>query len=120
MNIAGLISSFATGTYTVTRKARGAVVRGRIGDGTTTTVTIRASVSPASGADIVRLMQGRQVNSAMTIFTTTELMVGGPGATYEADVITIDGATWELNHVEKWTDSMTGNVGYKCIATDMT
>lgn len=118
MDLAALVTSFATGTYTVTRKARGTTTHGRVNTGTTTTVTITASVSPASGADIQRLLQGRQVNEARTVFTTTQLYVGGTGASYEADRVSIDGATWEVSHVETWRHSTTGAVVYRCLVTD--
>ena len=118
MNLAALISSFNTGTYTVTRKTRGTPSRGIVPT-TSTTLTINASVSPARGMDLVRAMEGRKANGAMTIFTMTELFVGGAGLAQEADVITINGIDWEVSNVEKWTDSVSGASAYKCTAVDI-
>lgn len=118
MNILSLISNFLTSaTYTVTRTAVGSTVRGRIEAGTQTTVTIIGSVSPATGRDLERLPEGRQAGEARTIFTTTQLYVGGQGDAYEADQIAIDGSLWEIFHVEAWLDSQSRATGYKAIAT---
>lgn len=120
MDIAALVAAFSTGTYTVTRRARGTTVRGIIGDGTSTTLTITASCSPSKGFDLLRVPEGRRdKNGAMTIFTTTELKLGGVNSAYEADRISIDGRTWEVDHVELWTDPRSGDVLYKCIASDV-
>lgn len=116
MNIASLIASFATSaTYSVRRTARGTTVRGRIGTGAQTTITIVGSVSPASGKDISRLPEGHTDAEARTIFTATEIYAGGQGAAYEADKVIIDGDDWEVSHVEKWVDSRTRGVGYKVV-----
>lgn len=115
MDVAALIGSFSTGTYTVTRRARGSVVRGRVQDGTQSTVSITASVSPAMGDDLERLPEGRNSKAAYTLFTSTRLYTGGQGEDYEPDWVTIDGFYCEVQHVEKWTDSQTANVGYKAI-----
>lgn len=120
MDIASLMTSFATGTYTVTRRARGSVVRGRVQDGSSTTVSITASVSPSRGLDLMKVPEGRRTNGAMTIFTTTFLYVGGVGESYESDRISIGGATWEVAHVETWTDPLSRSVGYKCVAGSTT
>lgn len=120
MDIASLITSFATGTYTITRRARGSTVRGRVEAGTESTLTITGSASPASGADIEKAAQGRLVHQAYTVFTTTPLKIGGIGDAFEADIITINGSQYELRHLETWQHSTTGNVGYKAIFTDMT
>lgn len=117
MNIPGLIQSFSTASsYSVTRNARGPTDRGRIGDHVSSTFTIVASVSPASGRDIERLPEGRQDSESRTVITTTELYVGAAGSMFEADEITIDGAIWEVAHVEKWVDSKSGGVGWKAVA----
>ena len=116
MNIASLIASFATSaTYSVTRTARGQTVRGRIGLGTQTTVSIIGSVSPASGKDIDRLPEGHTDKETRVIFTATELYAGGQGQDYEADKVIIDGDDWEVTHVETWVDSRSRATGYRVI-----
>lgn len=118
MDVSALISSFVTGTYAVTRTARGTVSRGKVQQGSQTTISISAAVSPASGADIKRLPEGRRTNAAKTIFTTTQLLLGGQGDENESDIVSIDGSTWEVSHVELWTDPATGATGYRCVAVE--
>lgn len=117
MNVAGLIANFATGTYTVTRTARGSTVRGKTGAGSTSTVTARAAVWPASGDDLRRLPEGRRTAESLNFVTVTELYVGGQGEAYEADTVSIRGESWEVSDVDAWIDPLSGAVGYKCIVT---
>lgn len=117
MNVAGLISSFATGTYTVTRTARGSTVRGKTAAGSTSSVSITAAVWPAGGSDLRRLPEGRRASQALALMTATQLYVGGQGDAYEADTVSIDGEAHEVSDVDAWTDPLTGAVGYKCLVT---
>lgn len=119
MDLSSLVASFQTGTYTVTRRARGATVRGRVGDGTTTTLTIAASVSPAYGSDLSRLKQGRQSTEGKVIFTTTPIMLGGQGEAYEADRISIGGVNFEVEKVETWNDPVSGGSMYRVVVRDL-
>lgn len=115
MNLTSLVNSFLTAaSYTVTRTARGTVVRGRVVEGTQTSVTISASVSPVDGLSISRNPEGQTDEQTRTLFTTTELYAGGQGASYEADKVTIDGDLWEVSRVEKWVDSSSRGTCYKC------
>jgi hypothetical protein len=117
VNVASLISSFSTGTYTVTRTATRNLSKGKATAGTTSTVSITASVWPARSNDLMRLPEMRRTGAAFTLMTTTELYTGGQGEDYEADTISIDGESWEVSAVDKWTDSDSGGVAYKCIVT---
>lgn len=118
MNIASLIRSFSTGTYVVTRITKDTLDRGKTVAGTTSSVSITASVSPSSGADLERLPEGRIVKRAITIITTTELYLGGRDSDYDADMITVDSELWEVVFVEKWRDPRSSDFGYRCIAVD--
>jgi hypothetical protein len=116
VDIAGLITSFSTDTYAVTRTARATPVRGKLPDDPTTqTVTILASIAPATGADMRRAPEGRDSRETRVLYTTTQLYLGEQGGTYEADIVSINGADWEVEHVERWEDSATGSVGYRCV-----
>lgn len=117
MNVAGLIASFSTGTYTVTRTARGSTVRGKTAAGTTSTLTITASVWPAGSNDLRRLPEGRRTVRAWSLMTTTELYTGDQGGAYEADTVSIGGENCEVSDADPWTDPLTGAVGYKCLLT---
>lgn len=115
MNVAGLIASFSTGTYTVTRTARGSTVRGKTEAGTTSTFTVTASVSPAKPMDLMRLPEGRRTTDTLRVITATELYNGGQGSDYEADTVSIDGESWEVNLADRWKDPQSGAVGYSCL-----
>lgn len=114
MNLAGLVNSFATGTYTVTRSTS-TIVRGKRQIDTQSTFTIRASVSPETGLDLERKAEGHTDFVSRQLFTTTELTAGGQGADYEADKVTIDGVEWEVSKVATWKDPVSGGTAYRCV-----
>lgn len=116
MDIAGLVASFATGTYTVTRTARGNTSYGVVSAGTQTTFTIRASVSPLGDEDLVRVPEGRRTMEARLIFSTTQLYLGGQGDAYEADIISIQSESWQVTDEDNWLDPVSGATGYRYIA----
>ena len=115
MDLGALIRSFSTGTYSVTRRAAGGFDRGVAKGTTDSTVSVVAAVQPASGRDLLRLPEGRRSTDTRVLFTVTPLLVGDAGATYEANLVTIDGAEWEVQHVEKWTQAGAVGVAYRCI-----
>lgn len=117
MNVAGLISSFATGTYTVTRTARGSITKGKTAAGTTSSVTITACIYPATGTDLKRLPENRRTSEAMNLITDTELYDGGQGSDYEADTVSVFSETWEVSDVDRWVDPESGDTGYKCLVS---
>lgn len=106
MDASLLIERFLTGSYTVTRRAAATITSGRAVAGAVTTLTIRASVQPASGRDLMRLEEGRRSNETRVVFTTTKLLVGEQGGANEADLVSIDGASWEVQHVETWPSTI--------------
>lgn len=115
MDLAALIASFATstGSYTVTRRTKGGFVRGRAQSTTDTTLTITASVQPASGRDLLRLPEGRRMTETRVLFTTTLLLAGD--STREADLVTINGESWETQTCEQWIQAGAQGTGYRCI-----
>lgn len=121
MDIAALISSFSNGTFTVTRTARGDTVRGRIGAGTTSSVSITAAWHPVlsraamGGKNLMRLPEGRRTTESRVLYTTTQLYAGGEGEDYEADKVSIDSRSWEVSSVEAWADGSSSRIGYCCI-----
>lgn len=97
-----LIASLSTGSYTVTRRAAATIDKGRDVPGRQTTLQISASVQPASGRDLLRLPEGRRATETQALFTTTLLLVGGQGSANEADLVSIEGRTWEVQNVQSW------------------
>lgn len=102
MDFGDLVQSFLTHTLTVTRRGASQVVRGRVVAPAPTTLTIAASVQPASGRDLLRLPEGRRTTETRVIYTTTQLLVGAQGGANEADLVQLDGNTWEIQMVEVW------------------
>lgn len=108
-----LIESLGTGTYTVTRRAAATTDgHGRAVAGSTSTLTITAGVQPASGRDLQRLPEGRRTIETRVVYTITPLLTGGKGAANEADLISIEGATYEVELAQKWSSS---TPYYRCI-----
>lgn len=116
MDIAALVESFATGTYNVTRRAAATVNRHGIKvPGESTTIPIRASITPASGRDMIDLPEGRRAGETRTLYTTTALVVGGQDAEFEPDTVTIDGEEWEVQTVARWQIWGASSTGYRCL-----
>lgn len=117
MNLAGLASRFATGTYAVTRRqSTFTATRGAVDPPTQSSLTITASVTPVRGADLQKIPEGRRTNETRTFFTTTQLFVGDPQSGYEADQIAVGSLVFELVHLERWDDPRSGGAMYKAIA----
>jgi hypothetical protein len=118
VNTADLISSFSTGSsglYTVTRRQSGSFLRGIAQATTDATFTITASIQPASGKDLLRLPEGRRADETRTLYTATQLYTGDQGLGYEADLISLNGELWEVQHIEDWLQWAGQPGGYRCI-----
>ena len=103
LDAADVIASLDTGSYVVLRRsAAGYDDQGRAKPSSTTTLTIDASVQPASGRDLLRLPEGRRAVETRVVFTPTQLLLGGQGSANEADLISMDGRTWEVQQSEGW------------------
>jgi hypothetical protein len=112
VDAADLIDSFLTGSYTVTRRATAIMVDGIGEQQPASTLSIDASVQPASGRDLQRLPEGRRTIETRIVFTITELFAGGQGVQYEADQVEIDGDQWEVQQVQPWRSSPSSDIGY--------
>lgn len=86
--------------YTVTRYAAGSYVSGRWVDGSTSTLTIRASVQPATSDQLRRLPEALRTRAAMGVITTTEVRTADEATGTPADTISIDGEDWEIQQVD--------------------
>lgn len=97
-----LIGSLSTGTYTVTRRAAATYVAGILTPGATSTLSIVAAVVPATGRDLERLPEARRSVETRAVFTATALKIGAQAAPYESDLVSIEGDSWEVQHLETW------------------
>lgn len=97
------IPSLANAELTVTRRQETPRIDGREQPPTLTTFLIIASVQTPTGKDISRLAEGRNVEDLRVVFTQTALVSGGPGTGFKSDVLTIEGAPFEVEHLEPWS-----------------
>lgn len=106
MSILSPITTFGTGTYTVTRQIASTYINGYVVPGSTSTFTAVMSVQPPStgGNEIGRVLQalpeaqhGKEIRVA---YTATELKTRAPGN--EPDEVTIASETWEVLRAELW------------------
>jgi hypothetical protein len=107
VNLIGVINSFATGTYTVSRRAVGTSTDGRYTPAAPTTFDIRASIQPVTGREIAALPEPRRGAEVKVVYTTTVLRTESPAGA--ADVVAIDGENWEVWKVERWEAFGLGN-----------
>lgn len=100
MSLVDAISSFSTGTYTVTRRAAGTYVDGVLVLGSSSTFTIDACVQPATGRQIRVLPEGQRSDETIAIWTTTALRTRD--AAGAADEISYKGVTFVVANVKQW------------------
>lgn len=100
MTIAGVIGSFKTGTYVVTRTLASTVAVGRKVAGASSTLNLDMSIQPAMGAALKVIPSHRSAEDVRVIYCASELkMLAGA---YEADVVAIGGEAFEIFKVEQW------------------
>lgn len=106
MDLAEVVLSLASHqAVTVTRFANSDYLEGKLQEpepleDSAGSFQIVASVQPAQGRDLRVLPEGKQTDEALTVFTTVELLP--VGALHGADILNIDGSSWEVHKVERW------------------
>lgn len=98
MSIPSVIDYFKTGSYTIKRRVKGAVVNGIYTDGAETQFSIDASIQPITGRELRNLQEGQATVDDKVIYTRTELKCRQP--THEPDIIVIAGEEYEIYRVE--------------------
>lgn len=103
MDLASVIDSFLTGTYTVTRTAKQAPdANGVYVSPSTSTVSIDACVQPLVGRELERLPEGLRGREVRVVYTATQLFTAD--GTHEPDSITIGSGTWQVQTSEPWEE----------------
>jgi hypothetical protein len=102
MDLSGVIESFLTGIYTVTRTQPATFTDGRAVSGSTSTFTTRACIQPASGRQLKELPEGSRSDEAVAIYSESELLT--VGATQEADTLVYRGEVWQVQNVKRWDE----------------
>lgn len=98
------IASLANATIAGLHRAEAATPRvaGRVVPPVDTPFTFVASFQPADGKTLKRLPEGKQQGDVIIVYTTTALIVGGQGTGMYPDRFTVDGSTYEVEHVAHW------------------
>jgi hypothetical protein len=95
MSLALVIATLKTGTYSVSRPGADTWTAGLRSEGAPTVFTADMSIQPISGRDLRALPEGRRVEDARAVWSSTELRVG--------DTITISDEPFEVYRVQDHT-----------------
>lgn len=105
MNLASVIASLGTGTYTVTRTAAATWASGRATAGATSPITIDAVILPVTGKKLERLPEGMRNNDVIAIWTSTLLRTSEGADSAFPDLVTYGGKSYQVEVVEAWAES---------------
>lgn len=105
MPVVPAIRQLATNSYTVLRRGLGTTVAGRYAQLVPNTFSIRASIQPVTGADILRLPVGLRQDNTICIYTATPLRTAVAPGGNEADVVIYQGLQFEVSTVFDWSES---------------
>lgn len=101
MDLSDVIASFATGTYTVTRRSASAYGSdGRLDANSTSTFSVAACVQPVTGRELERLPEGLRNREVLAMWSPIELKTQGDSQ--DPDYVSIDGDTYEVHKLERW------------------
>lgn len=104
--------------HPLTRRAPGEYVNGRWREGAETISTFRASIQPAKKDDydqLQSLSEGRRVESAVRIYTRTELNVAGAD-THNGDQVEYQGDQYLVTFRSNWNMGMRGVNHFRFLA----
>lgn len=103
MSASTLINSFAF-DVTLTRFASGSYSNGIFVTGATTTSTIKMSIQPINGKELLNRPEAQRTKRIMKGYTDTQLYTAELSPSKQADRITdTDGSIYEVQKVENWT-----------------
>lgn len=108
------IASLANATIVGLRRAEQPRAAGRVVPSVDTPFSFIASFQPANGKELQRLPEGKRNGDIIAIYTTQALTIGGPGTGFLPDRVTVDGSSYEVEHVEHW--KAFGREHYECLA----
>lgn len=102
IDMSSVIANLGATNYTVTRRLSGGYTDGRRNPPTETVLTVLAMVQPLAGRELDRLPEGLQDKELRAVWTQDELKMTTADDEHEPDVITIDGAPYQVQTVENW------------------
>ena len=102
MDASRLIGRFGAAYMGTRRLKAGYDSHGVAQTSSTATLSIVAVIWPADGDDLQKLPEGRRSHETRNVITATKLLIGDEDADNEADLLTVDGESWEVEHVDYW------------------
>jgi len=100
-----LIASMNGQNYSTKRVATGSYnSAGVYVPGTSSTINVFASVQPLGGKDLVRIPEGDRTRQRHKLYSADLMQSNNETTGATADIVTIDGGTFQVESVEKWTD----------------
>ena len=106
MPLTDSILNLSNTTITITHRTESPRLLGRTQPPTTVVVSAKASVQPTSGRDLQRLPEGKGTQDLISVWTLAELLLGDVGSGILPDLILYQGSTYEVEHVEPWTNHL--------------
>lgn len=98
-----MISSFATGTYSVKRPiADGAYIEGVYQPSAKETIQVLGSLQPLTAKESLLLPENERNRESFNLFTEIELFPASENGIREADVVTIEGEEFLVRSIERW------------------
>lgn len=91
---------------TVRREGQGQFVNGLWQRGAPQTLTVTASVQPASPTDLEVLPEGRRGRKAFKVYTSSTLRESDQQNGGQPDRIRIAGQWYEVAHVQRWENNL--------------
>lgn len=102
MSATDLIEEFAE-DVTLTRYGTGGYENGSYAAGSTSVSSIRMSVQPLGGRDLLNLPEAQRTKIMMKGYCADQLLTAQSSPSQKADVITHNGIDYEVQAVEPWT-----------------
>jgi len=103
MALTDVITSFATGTYTITRRGAGTYSAGVLVPASTSTETgVVMCIQPATGRMLQAVPEAQSGKETKVAYTTTSLMPRTPNAA--GDLVTIGSEAYECIRCEPWQE----------------
>jgi hypothetical protein len=100
-DLSGVVLDLASGSYTVTRGSpTTGGTDGRAVVASPSTFSIKASVQPLNGRDLLRLPEGERSTERVKVYSPTQLFTTGAGQV--ADLISVLGISYEVETAQVW------------------
>lgn len=100
----------------ISRHAAGSYIKGVWTEGSTSAITIKATVQPLKPLEMQALPEGRRSSRAMKVYTETLLLSANEDGK-NADTFSWLGATWEIISCEPYQNSIISH--YRAYAVEV-